>query len=191
MLKILNEISREIYEAIVSVVCSLYAIVFGSEDITPILSVKGVLNKYQFLAVVIALSIFNSWIKMLNSAIITYLFGLLLFYCFFAAIQKRCRDFGNKGTIFILSATIMMLAVYAIYMLEGPRVILSYAMGIVMFTILCILPLFFIPSKEEKDENLRSPLLKYPLVYAVISWMLAIGATWAMNSYAGVELNLF
>ena len=191
MLKKLNEILREIYESIVSVVCSLCAILFGSEYITPILSVKGVLNKYQFLAVVIALSIFNSWIKMLNSAIITYLFGLLLFYCFFAAIQKRCRDFGNKGTIFILIATTMMLVVYAVYMLDDHSVILSYAKGIVIFTILCILPLFFIPSKKEKDETLCSPLLKYPLLYAVVCWVLAIGATWAMNSYAGVELNLF
>ena len=153
---------------------------FGSKDITPILSVKGMLNKGQFLAVVMALFIFYSWIRMLNSAIITYLFGLLLFYCFFAAIQKRCRDFGNKGTMFILSATIMMLVVYAVYTLDGHNDILLCAMSIVIFTILCILPLFFIPSKKEKDETLCSPLLKYPLLYAVICWGLAIGATFMM-----------
>ena len=49
----------------------------------------------------------------------------------------------------------------------------------------------FFHYEQERDENLLSPLLKYPFLYTMICWILAIVATLAVNSYAGVELNLF
>jgi len=181
----------DIFDFVLSVLTSIRVALFGSEEITPILSAKGVLNRSQFLAIVIILLMFCSWVRMLNLEIIKYLFGLLSFYCFSVAIQKRCRDFRSRGTIFILCSTFLMLVLYAIYMLESQNVIVLYVRYVVLFTLIFLLLLFFIPGKEEKDENLCSPLLRYPLLYAVICWILAIAATLAVSNYAGVEIKLF
>ena len=191
MYKILKKIVGDIFDFVLSVLTSIRIILFGSEEITPILSVKGILNRSQFFAIIITLLMFNSWVRIINVEIFKYLFGLLSFYCFSAAIQKRCRDFGSMGTFFILCSTFLMLIIYGIYMLESQSFVILYVRNVVLFILLCLLLLFFIPGKEEKDESLRSPLLKYPLLYAVICWILAVSATLAVSRYTGTEISWF
>ena len=181
----------DIYDIMLSVLTSIRVALFGSEEITPILSVKGVLNRSQFLSIVMILSILNSWGKLLHSEVFEYFFGLFLFFGLSAAIQKRCRDFGSRGTFFILCSTVLMLVLYAVYMVESQNVIILYVRYVVLFALLCLVLLFFIPGKEEKDANLCSPLLKYPLLYAVICWILAIAATFAVSRYTGAEVSWF
>ena len=54
-----------------------------------------------------------------------------------------------------------------------------------------VMLLFFIPGKKDKDENLCSPLLKYPLLYAVVCCILAVTATLTVSYYTGTEIKLF
>lgn len=187
----LQKVVFGIFDFVLSVLTSIRIILFGSAEITPIISVKGVLSRLQFFGVVIILLMFNSWVRMLNIEILKYLFGMLSFYCLSAAVQKRCRDFKNSGTFFILCSTVLMLVLYAVYMLESQNVVVSYVKNIVFFTLISLLFLFFIPGKEDKDENLCSPLLKYPRLYAVVCCILAVTATLTVSYYTGTEIKLF
>lgn len=60
--------------------------------------------------------------------------------------------------------------------------------------ILVFLPLILIPSKPQAEQiadNIRSPLLKYPLLYVGVCWVVTIAGTLAVNYLAGIEVALF
>ena len=187
----LKKFVYDIFDFVLSVLTSIRVALFGSEEITPILSVRGILNRSQFLAVVMILSILNSWGKLLHSELFEYFFGLFLFLGFCATIQKRSRDFGSTGTFFVLLATILMLIIYATRTIEQRSDILMYSGLAIIVCFLGILPLFLIPSKKERDDKLCSPLLKYPLLYAVVCCILAVTATLTVSYYTGTEIKLF
>ena len=121
---------------------------------------------------------------------LSYITELIAFYCVLLLVQKRCRDFSSKGTFWILAVTIMMIAGKGCHFIDNS--VTDFWMNInkavTPLQIIIFLPLLLIPSKPNPDMNLRSPLLKYPLLYTAVCWGLAICATLTVNHYAGVTI---
>lgn len=159
-----------------------YRVIFGCEGITPVYSIKGTLSRGEYLIVLVFLSSIFSIIRWLQFPLITYCCGLLLFYAVLMTVQKRCRDLGHKGTVWILILTEVMLWQYLQFWTDAPKEDMLWN-GIAKITgilTLSLSVLFFIPSKAGTDKNLSSSLLKYPFLYTAFCWAMAIGTSlWA------------
>ena len=156
-------------------------------------SFDGVFNQPAFIAGMCLIHFIEVVIKSFAISILDYAATLLFLFPVLIVIQKRCRDFNSKGTLFIAVYTLLIVCMSADCFVNDKSVLPFYEYIRYAEAIMCaiVMLLFFIPSKKERDENLLSPLLKYPFLYTMICWILAIVATLAVNSYAGVELNLF
>lgn len=156
-------------------------------------SMDGTFNQQMFIAgmciVYFGVIIINS----LAVPLLVYVANLLSLYPVLFLIQKRCRDFNSKGTFFIVIYTLLAVFINAEYFTDDKSVLPYYEYIRYAEAVMCavMMLLFFIPGKEEKDESLRSPLLKYPLLYAVICWILAVSATLAVSRYTGTEISWF
>ena len=163
----------------------------GNDKMTSVFSFTGTLNRSLGWGTAVILSFLLQSITWLNIEIITYLSSFIIFYCILALTQKRCRDFGSSGTFWIIFVSIVMLLEILIYFLNIHGMITLYPKlqqyEKILYCFL-IIPLL-IPSKPKPDLTLRSPLLKYPLLYVVICWILAIIATFLVNHYA--DINVF
>lgn len=159
-------------------------------------SYDGKLNVVQFIMVILMVRAlfhpFGAQVKYLPQ--ISYWLDLASFYCVIAAVQKRCRDFGSRGTWWILAVSFVMVANEACHFLDAQQVEgfwKNINLAVFMGQIMAFLPLFFIPSKQDTGANLRSPLLKYPLLYVGVCWVVTIAGTLAVNYLAGIEVALF
>lgn len=165
----------------------------SNEMYNVLFSLKGVLNRPAF-AMGMCTAYFGLLIiKSFAVPVLAYIVGLLLFYPVLLVIQKRCRDFNCKGTLFILAYTFLIVSMSAEYFVYDKNMLpfyeyVRYAQAIMTAIVML---LFFIPGKKDKDENLCSPLLKYPLLYAVVCCILAVTATLTVSYYTGTEIKLF
>ena len=168
-----------------------YCVIFGSNRITPIYSVQGSITKLQFLSLMILFYCFYSIFEYFHNSLLTYIACLILFYAILTTVQKRCRNFGSSGTFWLLAVSLAFIGNMAVHFSnyhtveDMLRKVYTYVLyfQILIFLILCI-----IPSKPKPDLTLRSPLLKYPLLYVVICWILAITSTFLVNHYAGITV---
>ena len=180
----ISYIKEEIIKPIYAFIMICYTVIVGSEMITPAYSVKGVLRRSLFFVVIVSFSFMFSLIEIFNIRLLTYLVGLLFFYGLLAAVQKRCCDFNYCGTFFILILTFSMFFTSALYFVDVSQDIFLKRLSQINSCLQIILiSLFIIPSKKDVDMCLRSPLLKYPLIYTAICWILAITSTLLVNSY--------
>ncbi len=162
-----------------------------SENFIFLYSNQGKLSREQFFGALIILCLLHSLVGNVSCLICSYLSELVCLYFLFVIIQKRCRDFGSKGTFFILLASACAIFLISIHFLNVKyiaRMWVNVGAGVIFMSFLAFFILFIIPSKPDADMNLRSPLLKYPLLYTAICWVLAIAATLAVNHYAGIEV---
>lgn len=152
------------------------ALIFGTEKITPFYSFDGRLSRGQFFLILLIFYEIVSGIGKLTNPIITYILCLLSLYALLAAVQKRCRDFNYNGTFWILYITIITLfrsALYTSYLPSDESVFIN----LLRFSHISYGPLLIllcIPSSDNPDLNLRSPLLKHPLLYIMICWIISI-----------------
>ena len=161
---------------------------YGNDKITSIFSFNGTLSRSLGWATASVLYCMLQIINIFDIKILTYIFGLLIFYCVLALAQKRCRDFGSAGTFWIILVTALMLLKSSLYFLDTEDINSLSAkwqkVGNILYCF-AFIP-FLIPSKPEPDLNLRSPLLKYPLIYTAICWILAVITTAIVNHFAGI-----
>ena len=161
-------------------------------------SYDGKLNVIQFMMVVLMVrALFHPFgvnIKYLPQ--LSYMLDTASIYCVIAAVQKRCRDFGTKGSFIILIISTVMIVNEAFYFTD----ILSESfwkninLAVFVGQVTVFLPLILIPSKPQAEQiadNIRSPLLKYPLLYVGVCWVVTIAGTLAVNYLAGIEVALF
>ena len=150
-------------------------IFYGNEKFTSIFSYEGVLNRPLSWAIACILNMFLQIVSWLNIEVITYLFGFVIFYCVLALVQKRCRDFGSSGTFWVIYASILMLLESFIFFFDvdmvGELYIEVEKLEKILYCFLIILLL--IPSKTGVDMKLHSSLLKYPLLYVFICFILS------------------
>lgn len=164
-------------------------ILYGNDKVTSIFSYKGTLTRSLGWATAVILYFMTQTIGWLNSEVISYIANLMICYCTLALIQKRCRDFGSKGTFWILAYSVAFTVAQAFQFTDineleplwrNVCIVAQDCQLIILFL------LFLIPSKKDADLELRSPLLKYPFVYMGICWLAAIGATLVINHYFSI-----
>jgi len=155
----------------------------GKEELKEMFSFEGRATRSMIMWVLSVIYLCNILVQKLGVQWLSYVVNLLLFYPALAVIQKRSRDAGQRGTFFLVCYSICLIMSCAEHFGKIPPDILlrQYAGHILGFFYLLLLVLCVLPSKPEADLNLRSPLLKYPLVYTAICWALAIAATIGVN----------
>lgn len=151
---------------------------------------KNIVNRWHFVIFLLFINaLFKSFNLVYDSRILSYLEDLMLFYAILALIQKRCRDFGSKGTFWILAYSVAFTVVQVFHFTDidklEPLWRNIYVVGLDL-QVAIFLFLFLIPSKKDAELKLRSPLLKYPFVYVAICWLVAIGATLAVDHYFSI-----
>lgn len=167
----------------------VYAVIFGSEKITPIYALKGVLTNIQFTVILAFLCVFYSIFECFHNPLLTYIAALFLFYAVLTSTQKRCRDFGSAGTFWIAVISAVFIGDMAFHFIDYKVTGIVYqqvSSAIVNLKIVTYLFLMIIPGKPDPDPKLRSPLMKYPLGYTAFCFILAILATIAVNYLANV-----
>ncbi len=170
--------------------CFWHGMIYGTDKFPSIFSFNGLLNWRSAWLTALVIYFVVQCISWLEIPLITYISGLLFFYCVLALVQKRCRDFNSAGTFWIIYVTITMILISSIYFVDVFNSEYIYR-NIWRLSNFCYAFLVFpmiIPSKPNPDMNLRSPLLKYPFLYTAICWVFAICATLTVNHYAGVTI---
>lgn len=157
-----------------------------------IFSLDGIISGKQFALMLFLMALVFQPVNLERYSLkIAYVVELVAFYCVLLLVQKRCRDFGSKGTWWILAVTFSMIfnkAFQFIDMHTADGLWGSLHKCAFWGQLIIFLPLLIIPSKPDADINLRSLLLKYPLLYTAVCWVLAIVATLAVSHYAGIEV---
>ena len=148
-------------------------IIWGESPRSFYFSFQGTFNRLQFFGALVTLNIFFKIIAEQGIFFLTLFCGLIIFYASLAAIQKRCRDIKQRGTIFILIFSMAYpINLYLRYMKEQNLIIgnnTEKVLGVVIgLYLLVYLFLLFMPGAKEKDLNLTSPLLNYPKTYFMI-----------------------
>ena len=160
------------------------------ENIRMMFSFDNVVNRRQFILFLIFINaIFHIFDIIWYTPYLSYIAGILSFYCILALIQKRCRDFSNSGTLWILAVSLGFIANKACHFIDTQTAATFFRNIYVIaldFQIAMYLLLFIIPSKPEPDLKLRSPLLKYPLIYTAVCWIASIITTVIVNHFAGI-----
>ena len=170
-----------------------YGIFCGNDKVSSIFSFDGTLSRSLGWATAIVLHLILQMISWIDIKLITYIFALVGFYCILALVQKRCRDFGRAGTFWIVFISLLMVMEHLIYFLNFENMEMLYLRlqkTENFLYCLLIIPLL-IPSKPKPDLELRSPLLKYPLLYVALCWVLAISATWIVSRYTQTGFTFF
>ena len=152
------------------------------EQIIPVFCSSGTLDEYQFLGATGTVYVFIWFSQLLENPLLSYVFCLLAFYPILIIIQKRCRDFNQNGTIFILAASIaMILGVGTYFVSSENNEFAGYIKKIAAISALFTCGLCFIPSKRITDKDVSSFLLKYPRIYAGMCCFLTVIITIYFN----------
>lgn len=162
------------------------------ENIRLMFSLKGIVNRYLFFIFFIFINaIFGCFNITQYFPKLSYITNIPAFYCILVLVQKRCRDFGSSGTFWILAISIAFVGNMAFHFVDVPRadtLVKNIYHIISALQVITFLFLFIIPSKPKPDLTLRSPLLKRPLLYTAICWVLAIISTIAVNNLVGITV---
>ena len=168
--------------------------VFGVSNIVSLGSYSGVIGRNQFFCTALLWGICSYAITRIGQPLLSYLFGLLLFYFILAMVQKRCRDLGLTGTFCTLVYSMTMIFKAAFYFIDEATlgaICVVTSLGVFVFWAVIFIFLAYKIGKVEPDLNVRSPLLKYPLLYVGAVWLICIAATLTVNHYAGVTIPLW
>ena len=165
--------------------------IFGVKNIFYFTIFEGRINRNQFFCTVALIYFCLYYIETWNSNFLEYISMLLLFPWLLATVQKRCCDFGVKGTGYIFAYTIFFI-VFLLSSFTSINEIVMYWRYIYGFchllSVIIFITLSYKPSNSNPNMSLRSPLLKYPLLYTAICWVVAISATLIVNYYNGVSI---
>jgi len=173
----------------------LRVLFLGHGTIKSFFSIEGIIDSEHLVASMISV-FFMANILWPEKTYLSYGFWLLLFYCVVAAVQKYCRNIGSTGTRAILLFSL-------IYILESASYFVAVSIKEALFyqqtdktcgwflMIFTILYTSFSSAEEKVAPDVRSPLLKYPLLYVGVVWILCIVATLTVNHFAGVTIPLW
>ena len=166
---------------------------FGAQTLMSFFSFEGKIGRNQFFFVMVLIGLCQQ--TLFSNILLKYIVSLLLFYIVLATVQKRCRDFNSNGTVYVVLYSLVWLVFASNFfvtehianrIIENIRIMIMLTVAII--SVIIFITLSYKISKPNPDMSLRSPLLKYPLLYTVICWVLTICATLTVNHYASVTI---
>ena len=110
---------------------------------------------------------------------------LLLIYCLCALIQKRSRAFGSSGTWYILANLLILYTAALTYGIDEtffPAIRWSKRVAD-FIAIVAQLILAIRPSKQEVDEQKRSFLTRFPIIFTILVFIGIFGMFKLQDSY--------
>ena len=146
-----------------NIIKALNQSIWGQSLLDFYFSCQGYFNRLQFCGALLSINILLNIGTKEGNIFLMIPSALIVFYATLAAIQKRSRDIGLKGTVFIL--IYKPLAFFA-----------------VLYIPVCLF-LLFMPGKKEKNPDISSPLLKRPVVYLIICFMLYIASLYIFSAW--------
>lgn len=143
-------------------------ILFSGNILKLFFSYKGIIGRVPYIIAVLLLGIlFRFCIFGIISYVIVF---LLLIYCLIALIQKRSRSFGSSGTWYVLTNVMFLYTVVLTYDIDVSYFLIMkwciyFIAGITAVTHLI---LALRPSKPNIDEQKRSFLTRFPIVFTIL-----------------------
>lgn len=143
-------------------------ILFSGNILKLFFSYKGVICRVSYITAVLLLWLI---IRFCILGFISYIVVfLLLVYCLTALIQKRSRSFGGSGIWYILANVLFLYTVVLTYDIDVsyfPKIkwIIYFIAGITAVTHLI---LALRPAKQNIDEQKRSLLTRFPIIFAIL-----------------------
>lgn len=190
---ITNYINDEIYTPLRTCAKGCLKILTGTRGMSPAYSIHGIINGYQFFITILAFFCIQSFVNLFKLPLLSYITGLILLSFMLFAVQKRCRDFNYDGTVFIMTVSLAVILTYATTYINYTDMNRFWKWTQLTEVVLYCITLFLIliPSKPDADINLTSPLMKHPVIYTAVCFVLCIAATWTVNHYYGINIELF
>ena len=158
-------------------------ILFSGNILKLFFSYKGIIYRIPYITAVLLLGIIT---KFCVFGLISYtIVFFLVIYCLTALIQKRSRSFGNSGTWYIL-ANVLLLYIKALTFdvdksfFPAIKWILYLITGI---AVVAFLILALRPSKQNIDEQKRSFLTRFPIIFTILVFVGIFGMFELKDNY--------
>ncbi len=150
------------------VVAKINQVLFSGNILKLLFSYKGCIGRVPYV-----LAIFLFWL-MINYCVFDFfsytIIFLLQIYCATAVIQKRSRSFGSTGTWYILTNVILIYTMALTFDIDVSFFpVIKWCIYIVM-TVATIANLILVirPSKQDVDEQKRSFLTRFPIIFTIV-----------------------
>ncbi|MBO6280929.1 MAG: hypothetical protein J6N49_00210 [Alphaproteobacteria bacterium] len=150
----------------------------------------GYFGRLDYLGVVCIFSLLLEQVMKLGYISADICVYMMFFCASIAAVQKRCRDIGIKGTFLVAVFSILLpVEFYLKYCRLHDFVFQNHwkaGVGfVVLILLLCHVFLLSVPGKSEKNSGLTSPLLKYPYIYTSICFIGYLIGFYLLIQYKG------
>jgi len=137
----------------------------------------GTYNRLEYLGITLLLSSIYNRIIRYDLILLSLLAYLIVLYFNLTAIQKRCRDFNVKGTIFVFLFPFCFMVFDYFYYIRKHEIQYNAHFNKILFFavssyIIGFLILLLVPGKKEKNMGLISPLLRHPYLYVGVCYIL-------------------
>lgn len=146
-------------------------------------SYKGVINRTHYITAIIILFIIAKFcVFNLLSYVATI---LLLIYCLTALMQKRARSFNSTGTWYIIANIIFLYVSTLTFDIDKSFFV---KMRWSVYSAMCIailshLILILKPSKQDVDEQKRSFLTRFPIIFTILVFAGILGMFGLKDKY--------
>lgn len=144
---------------------------FAGNFLKLLFSYKGAIGRVPYVVtLVLLILLFAFCVVNAVSAVIVLLFAI---YCLTAAVQKRARSFNSNGTWYILAMLFFLYSQVLIYDIDAtyyPAVKwFRHLANILIIVVNLVLALR--PAKSEFNEQKRSFLTRFPIVFALVAFV--------------------
>ncbi len=143
---------------------------FAGNLLKLLFSYKGTIGRVPYVVTLVLLILLFAFcvVNAVSAAIVL----LCAIYCLTAAVQKRARSFNSSGTWYILAMLLFLYSQVLIYDIDAayyPQVKwFRYLANILIIVVNLVLALR--PAKSELNEQKRSFLTRFPIVFMLVAF---------------------
>ena len=158
-------------------------ILFSGNILKLFFSYKGIIHRIPYITAVLLLGIIT---KFCVFGLISYtIVFFLVIYCLTALIQKRSRSFGSSGTWYILANVLLLYTralTFDVDMSFFPKIKWIIYL-ITSIAVVAILILALRPAKQNIDEQKRSFLTRFPIIFTILVFVGILGMFGLKDEY--------
>ncbi len=148
-------------------------------------SYNGKIKRLKYFFGSVVLKIFSLSLLVLKNYFLVSFIILTLIYSQLALVQKRSRDIGSSGTIYLLSILLLWFGTTFLPYFEGNSVLFYMCCLFIAIGIIANLCLLFTKSKKTKTAPAKSILSKYPILTAISCFAIFWTTSFCIGYQAG------